>query len=216
MRPGHLELRQPLLVQIGAVNERRERRTADRRQRVEDEIDSWPGSVRDPQCESRGDELRVRPTEIEVDRPLRWRIDDRRDHAGRLQSAYGRIAVRRAPRDLARRFDVLTAEPARCPDHLVNERFARLSGRERSYRCKNASERSYKEYQPQILHRVLPLVDPHRRWHERQQRAWSNTRSQIIEATEEFAASAASDPRARSDLRVIQRTVTRVDKRILD
>jgi hypothetical protein len=31
-----------------------------------------------------------------------------------------------------------------------------------------------------------------------------------------FTASAAVDPRTRSDLRVIQRTVTRVDKRILD
>jgi hypothetical protein len=72
------------------------------------------------------------------------------------------------------------------------------------------------EREPDRFSFSRPRHDAHRRWHERQQRAWSNTRSQIIEATEEFTASTASDPRARSDLRVIQRTVTRVDKRILD
>jgi hypothetical protein len=56
-------------------------------------------------------------------------------------------------------------------------------------------------------------AEAHRRWHEQQQRAWGKARDQIIGATQEFSASAAVDPRTRSDLRAIRRTVTRVDQR---
>jgi hypothetical protein len=56
-------------------------------------------------------------------------------------------------------------------------------------------------------------AEAHRRWHEQQRRAWGKARDQIIGATQEFSASAAVDPRTRSDLRAIQRTVTRVDQR---
>jgi hypothetical protein len=56
--------------------------------------------------------------------------------------------------------------------------------------------------------------DAHRRWKRDRARAWGQARREILAGVERFKANGHPDRRTLSDLRVMQRTVERVDKRI--